>query len=397
MPRMTTPERDGNAVTRSRDAIVRLACRLSGCEHGQSDSDTDTDTGGAADSALLTIGTGPPGARDAAPVSGNAITVAGLSKVYSGGVVGAQDIDIEVRAGEIVSILGPNGAGKSTILNVIVGLLRPTTGSVTVHDVPSTDVRRTSRLVGVALQSTGLDPSMTAREHMRAQAALYEVSRRDADQRGAYLLETLGLSPYVDRQVVHFSVGLQRRLVLALALVHDPSVIVFDEPTAGLDPQSRRLMWDLLEQLRDEGRTVVFSTQILEEADVLASRVYVIDGGKVVAAGAPAELRRRYGEQVLRVRVAERIDAAAELLTTQLPELGVPRRDAGALVFDAGGGDAPLQKAADLLAVAGVEVLEISLGRPSLEEAFVQLTGRAVRSEPLVNSSMSGGALCRCQ
>ncbi|GAA2622474.1 ABC transporter ATP-binding protein [Streptomyces vastus] len=394
-----TDKRLRGRLSKAKTAVVQTACRLAGCE--------EESAAPKAEVQLLQIGMAVPaeGHVGRSPGTGGAndgsgepsVVVSNLSKVYPGGVKGADNVDLHAAPGEIVSVLGPNGAGKSTILNMIVGLIRPTHGEITVHGVPSTDVRKLARFVGVALQSTGLDPSMTAREHFEVQAALYGVPKETATECASALLAALGLGEYVDRQVVHFSIGLQRRLVLALALVHDPQVIVFDEPTAGLDPQSRRLMWELLERLRSEGRTIVFSTQILEEADVLAQRVYVIDSGRVVAQGPPAELRKAYGEHTLRVRIAGSLDRAQELIAAKLPELGEGRKDSDALVFTSTESRPDADGLMKVLEEADVELLELSVGRPSLEDAFVRLTGSAVRTEPLINANASGGPLCRCQ
>ena len=381
---------------RGRDAVVRAACRVAGCEHDA--------PAGADGRQLLQMTESPSATALSTPALGTAgrsgtpsVVVSNLTKVYSGGVIGASDISIEAHPGEIVAVLGPNGAGKSTILNTIVGLLRPTEGSVTVHGVPSTDVRRLGQLVGVALQSTALDESMTAREHFEVQAALYGMPRDLGVKCADALLEMFGLTAYVDRQVRHFSVGLQRRLTLALALVHDPPVIVSDEPTAGLDPQSRRFLWNLMEAARQEGRTILFSTQLLEEADMLAQRLYVVDGGQIVAQGPPAELRKAYGEHTVRVRVAGQLDEAAKLIAAELPEFGDGRQDNDALVFTSVGQRPDTSRLIEVLDRGDVDLLEVSVGRPSLEDAFVRLTGSSIRTEPLVNLGQTGGLQCRCQ
>jgi ABC-2 type transport system ATP-binding protein len=293
-------------------------------------------------------------------------------------------------------VVGPNGAGKSTTLNMISGLLHPTRGTATVAGIPTTDTRRLGSVLGVALQTSGLDPAMTALEHFEVQGALYGMSRSETATCTKSLIETFGLTPYAGRQIAQFSVGLQRRLVLALAMIHDPAVIVLDEPTAGLDPQSRRMVWEMLGQLQQQGRTIIFSTQLLEEADTLAQRIYVIADGRVVAQGSPAELRQTYGELSIRVRVAGPLDAAADALAAKLPSLAEPRRDGDSLVYLAAQESPEAALVAGTLTDAGIDYLEVSIGRPSLEDAFVRLTGEAVRVEPLVSMGSSGGPLCRC-
>jgi ABC-2 type transport system ATP-binding protein len=312
------------------------------------------------------------------------LVTGGLTKVYLGNVVGARDITIQANAGEIVAVVGPNGAGKSTTLNMLAGLLTPTSGSATILGIPVTDVRRLARILGVALQTSGLDPAMTGREHFQTQAALYGLPAATAAESTANLLRLFGLQPYADRQVAQYSGGLQRRLVLALALVHDPSVIILDEPTAGLDPQSRRMVWDLLARLRQEGRTILFSTQLLEEADILAQRLYVVNDGVVVAEGPPAQLREAYGELSVKVRLPGALDSTAEMLAAKLPQLAPPRRHSDCLVFATTRGSGDAERILALLEDTGTEYLELTVGRPSLEDAFVHLTGASVRPEPLL-------------
>jgi ABC-2 type transport system ATP-binding protein len=250
-------------------------------------------------------------------------------------------------------------------------------------------------VLGVALQTAGLDPAMTAIEHFEVQGSLYGVSRATTMAHATSLIEKFGLTPYATRQVAQFSVGLQRRLVLALALLHDPPVIIMDEPTAGLDPQSRRMVWDLLDRLRQEGRAIIFSTQLLEEAGLLAQRIYVISGGRVVAQGTPAELRTAYGELTVRVQVVGLLDPVEQLLATVLPGLGEARRDNDSLVYTTGHDNDTAARLVSVLNDAAVEYLQVTIGRPSLEDAFVTLTGAEGGAEPLLSLVPSGG-VCRC-
>lgn len=374
--------------SRSTAAVTRIACRLAGCEESTPTSESPVQ--------LHQIGTAPPAGPVAAPTGRIAVKADRLTKVYPGDVTGAEEVSIQARTGEIVAVVGPNGSGKSTTLNMLAGLLRPTGGTAEISGVRSTDVKRLGKVLGVALQTSGLDPAMTANEHFEVQGALYGMGRRLTADCAAGLLEMFGLDAYADRQVAQFSVGLQRRLVLALSMLHDPSVIILDEPTAGLDPQSRRMVWKLMEQARHEGRTILFSTQLLEEADVLAQRLYVIDGGRVVAEGPPSELRESYGELTLRVRVSGALDEAAALLAAGLPGLGTARQDGDCLVFSAVSSGEEAGRVAAVLGDSGVELLEVSVGRPSLEDAFVRLTGSAIRPEPLVTAGGGGGTICRC-
>jgi ABC-2 type transport system ATP-binding protein len=381
-----TPDAEKSWISRRKEGIKHIGCWLI----GHVEDPTEADPVPPAD--LIR----PDGivlrSSSSADLGPPTVTTSGLTKVYPGNVVGARDISIQAHGGEIVAVVGPNGAGKSTTLNMLAGLLAPTGGSATILDVPVTDIKRLARVVGVALQTSGLDPAMTGREHFHTQAALYGLPRARAAESTANLLELFGLQPYADRQVANYSGGLQRRLVLALALVHDPSVIIMDEPTAGLDPQTRRMVWDLLARLRQGGRTILFSTQLLEEADILAQRLYVINDGGVVAEGTPAQLREAYGELSVKVRLPGGLDSTAEMLAGKLPRLAPPRRESDCLVFTTTHGSRDAERILALLEDTATEYLELTVGRPSLEDAFVRLTGATVRPEPLLTAAASSHA-----
>src|ERR687893_1937752 len=220
---------------------------------------------------------------------GNGIEVDGLVREFKGGIRAVDGIDLRVEPGEIHAFLGPNGAGKSTTVLILTTLLPPTAGTARVagHDI----VREGARVrgaIGAALQEAALDPLLTGREHMRLQTALQGVPKAERRPRGDELLERVGLADAADRKVRGYSGGMKRRLDLALALVHRPRILFLDEPTTGLDPQSRTALWEEVARLAREERVTVFlTTQYLEEADVLADRVGIIDRGTIVAEGTP--------------------------------------------------------------------------------------------------------------
>src|SRR5438445_10290897 len=224
------------------------------------------------------------------------IEAEGLVREFKGGIRAVDGVSLAVATGEIYGFLGPNGAGKSTTVHVLTTLLPPTGGraSVAGFDVVAraTGVRGG---VGAAPQEVALDPHLTGREHLRLQSSLHGWNRSDGGRRGAELLERVGLLGAADRKVATYSGGMKRRLDLALALVHRPRVLFLDEPTTGLDPQSRAALWDEVRRLAREGATVFLTTQYLEEADVLADRVGIIDRGRIVAEGTPAELKAAIG------------------------------------------------------------------------------------------------------
>src|SRR5580765_601018 len=247
----------------------------------------------------------------------NGIEVEGLVRRFKD-VVAVDGIDLTVAPGEIYGFLGPNGAGKSTTVHMLTTLLPPTAGRATVagfdvvHDGPK--VRAT---IGAALQETALDPFLSGREHLRLQASLHGIRGAERSERIDRLLARVGLTSAGDRKVRTYSGGMKRRLDLALSLIHRPSILFLDEPTTGLDPQSRTALWEEVGRLaHDEGVTVFLTTQYLEEADVLADRVGIIDRGRIAAEGTPASLKAEIGRpsvEVVPADPAERGDVAAVL------------------------------------------------------------------------------------
>src|SRR5438270_10031021 len=248
----------------------------------------------------------------------NGIEAEGLVRVFKKGPRAVDGIDLNVAPGEIYGFLGPNGAGKSTTTLMLTTLLPPTSGSARVggHDVVREGAQVRS-VIGAALQEAALDPLLTGSEHMRLQTALHGLDRRERSVRGAQLLERVGLAEAAGRKVGGYSGGMKRRLDLALALVHRPRILFLDEPTTGLDIQSRAALWEEVSRLAaDDGVTVFLTTQYLEEADILADRVGIIDRGKIVAEGTPAELKAEIGQPTLEaipINAADRPVLAAAL------------------------------------------------------------------------------------
>jgi ABC-2 type transport system ATP-binding protein len=308
-----------------------------------------------------------------------AIEVEGLVRDFKGGVRAVDGIDLAVAPGEIYGFLGPNGAGKSTTVLVLTTLLPPSAGSARVAGL---DVVRQGaavrRAIGASLQESALDPFLTGREHMRLQGALHGLPKRERMARGAELLERVGLSEAADRKVGGYSGGMKRRLDLALALLHHPRLLFLDEPTTGLDPQSRAALWDEVRRLaRDEGVTVFLTTQYLEEADVLANRVGIIDRGKIVAEGTPAELKAAIGcESVEAVPVdpGERERVAEVLAGFGEPAAAAP--SAVAVQLRDGAGELPgIVRALDS---EGLRVADLRLHSPTLDDVFLAKTGRSL-------------------
>ena len=309
--------------------------------------------------------------------STNNIEVEGLERKFKNGPLAVAGIDLQVNPGEIYGFLGPNGAGKSTTVHMLTTLLPPTGGSARVagHDVVAEGPAVRSA-IGAALQEAALDPHLTGREHMRLQTALHGLPRSERVARGDALIERVGLSEAADRKVNGYSGGMKRRLDLALALVHGPRVLFLDEPTTGLDPQSRAALWDEVARLAGaEGVTVFLTTQYLEEADQLADRVGIIDGGKIVAEGTPAALKAEIGRPSLEVVPTEpgegdRVLAVLERFGERVPA----SREAVAVRLS--GGAEQLTDIVRGLDAEGLRVADIDLRAPSLDDVFLEKTGR---------------------
>ena len=309
----------------------------------------------------------------------NGIRVEGLRREFEGGIVAVDGVDLEVAPGEIYGFLGPNGAGKSTTVLMLTTLLPPTSGSASVAglDVATQgpDVRRA---IGAALQEAALDDFLTGWEHIELQGGLHGLSAADRRRRGNELLARVGLTEAAERKVGGYSGGMKRRLDLALALIHEPSVLFLDEPTTGLDPQSRSALWEEVERLsRERGVTVFLTTQYLEEADVLADRVGIIDRGVIVAEGSPASLKAEIGRVSLEAVPANPTER--ERLRDVLSRFGSPAAAGpkGEAVRLADGAEqmADIVRALD---ADGIVVAELLLHQPSLDDVFLEKTGRSL-------------------
>jgi ABC-2 type transport system ATP-binding protein len=290
-------------------------------------------------------------------------------------LVAVAGVDLEIAPGEIYAFLGPNGAGKTTTVRMLTTLLRPTAGSARVaeHDVVE-DPAAVRRAIGVALQEAALDPLMTGRELIQLQATLHGLHRAEGKRRASSLLRRVGLEQAADRRVGTYSGGMRRRLDLATALVHEPTVLFLDEPTTGLDPVSRKAIWEEVAKLNRDGTTVFLTTQYLEEADRVANRVGIIDHGRIVAEGTPASLKAEVGRPHLEVVLA---DGTAERAEEVLRRFGrpLPSKDGAALVeLERGAASiAPVVRALD---DAGLAVESLDLVEPTLDDVFVHKTGQ---------------------
>jgi len=302
-----------------------------------------------------------------------AIEVSGLRKSYGGTVV-LDGVDLSVRAGTVTALLGPNGAGKTTIVNILSTLLRPDGGTA---EVNGADVVRRPDAVRAAIGLTGqfsaVDKLLTGEENLMLMARLRHLGAKRSKTRVAELLEQFELVEAARKPLATYSGGMQRRLDLAMTLVAAPSVIFLDEPTTGLDPRSRHTMWDIVRTLVAEGTTVLLTTQYLDEADELAHRIAVLDGGRIVADGTPDELKRLVPGGHLKLRFADDtgLDSASRVLDES-------SRDDAALTLTVpnDGGTGALRAVLDRLDAADIEVADLSIHTPDLDDVFFALTGK---------------------
>jgi ABC-2 type transport system ATP-binding protein len=308
-----------------------------------------------------------------------AIEAEKLVREFRKGPRAVDAIDLSVAPGEIYGFLGPNGAGKSTTVLMLTTLLPPTSGSARVAGF---DVRREGPKVrasiGAALQEAALDPLLTGREHLRLQATLQALPRNERRARGDELLERVGLAEAGDRRVRGYSGGMKRRLDLALALIHRPRVLFLDEPTTGLDVQSRTALWQEVERLaRDDGVTVFLTTQYLEEADALANRVGIIDHGQIVAEGTPAALKAEVGRPTVEAMPLNEADKGR--LADVFARFGEPCGSAhDGVAVRLRSGEVQLAELVRALDAEGLRFENLQLHQPTLDDVFLAKTGRSL-------------------
>ncbi|HUY30181.1 MAG TPA: ATP-binding cassette domain-containing protein [Acidimicrobiales bacterium] len=305
-----------------------------------------------------------------------AIEVDGLVKRFSGDVLALDGVSFEVERGSVYGLLGPNGAGKTTVVRILTTILRPDRGRASVlgHDVVAAPELVRS-LFGLAGQYAAVDENLTGRENLRMVGRLNHLSRPVVAARSAELLEQFELSDAADRTLKTYSGGMRRRLDLAAALVASPGVLFLDEPTTGLDPQARIGLWGVIEQLVEQGTTVLLTTQYLEEADRLASRVAVVDHGRVIAEGTPAALKADLGATVLEIGLHDAETAARAATALAHVSEKRPRVLGSDIEIAADGGPRIATAALRALDQEGIEPLRFALREPSLDDVFLSLTG----------------------
>jgi ABC-2 type transport system ATP-binding protein len=312
-----------------------------------------------------------------------------LSKSYPGArrqaIVALDGLDLTVPEGALYGLLGPNGAGKTTTLRILCTLLAPDSGEVRVAGVDAlSDPRTVRRLLGYVAQEVALDKILTGRELLALQGDLYHVPPRICRDRIEELVERLGMEEWIDRRCGSYSGGMRRRLDLATGLLHRPRLLVLDEPTVGLDIESRGAIWSVLRRLREEGTTILLSSHYLEEVDALADRLAILDAGRVIAEGTPLELKAALGGDRVTLKVREFSDAAEAERVRELlqPCPGVRQ----VVVTQAQGyslnlvidNEAVIERLRQQLAEVQLPVFALSSSRPSLDDVYLQATGRTL-------------------
>ncbi|MFF0544012.1 daunorubicin resistance protein DrrA family ABC transporter ATP-binding protein [Nocardia thailandica] len=313
-----------------------------------------------------------------------AVEVRGLAKSY-GKVRVLKNIDLEIPAGTVLGLLGPNGAGKTTTVRIVTTLLRPDAGSVRVAGVDVLGDPATARTrIGLSGQYAAVDANLTGYENLRMVARLYGMSKKQSIARAEELLGALGLDHAAGRRAGTYSGGMARRLDLAGALVARPPVVVLDEPTTGLDPRGRLDMWKVIGDLVTDGTTVLLTTQYLEEADLLADRISVIDKGTVIARGSADELKTSIGGDRLTVTLAPGQDPGPAMTVLRQVGIGEPLHEPGTdeVAIVVGDGTRTMVEALRRLDDAGVCVADATVVRPTLDDVFLSLTGTPAAPAP---------------
>ena len=318
------------------------------------------------------------------------IDVKDLTLIYSNGTKAVDNISFKVKKGDFFGFLGPNGAGKSTTIKVLTTLLRKTSGTVNVAGLDiDKDAKEIRKMIGVQSQDTSVDGDLTGRENLMLQGHFQQLSGKNLEKRVAELLNLVDLEKFADKKVRNYSGGMKKRLDLATTLVHNPQLIFLDEPTTGLDPQSRSAIWEYLEKLNQKEETTIFlTTQYMEEADRLCKTLAIIDDGRIVATGSPAELKQQLGVDLIKINLKNCAKDKAEAMTLfksltgvrEIAESGdcinIYAKNADKLIAD-------IVRALDSLEI---RLAGISYSSPTLDDVYLQKTGKRIRTEELVKA-----------
>jgi daunorubicin resistance ABC transporter ATP-binding subunit len=330
----------------------------------------------------------------------NLIEVSNLVETYPSGTQAVRDISFNVPQGDIFGFLGPNGAGKSTTIKILTTLLHKTSGKVTIGgynlDTKAGSIRK---IIGVQSQETVLDDDLTARENLVLQGQLQQMNSDAIKKRVDELLNMLSLADVADKRTLQFSGGMRKRLDLASALVHKPKLLFLDEPTTGLDPQSRLTVWEYLAKLnKEEGITIFLTTQYMEEADRLCKELCIIDNGIIVAQGSPSALKREIGADSIKINIENNgqkseNNSKAKQLLTNLPSVDHIIESEEGLTVYAKNASSIVADIVRTLDREKIKIATVSFSSPNLDDVFLKHTGKRIRPEVLTKKPTQGGGL----
>ena len=318
----------------------------------------------------------------------NILLVEELHKTYGKDILAVDGISFAVKKGEIFGFLGPNGAGKSTTIKILTTLLEKSSGKVTIDGLDiDDDQAKVRRIIGYSSQEVGVDDDLTARENLLLQCSFHHISKKKAKEKAEELLKTVRLAEAADRRLRTFSGGMRKRLDLASALVSEPKILFLDEPTTGLDPQSRQDIWDYIVKLNRQGMTIFLTTQYMDEADRLAGRLCIVDQGKIAAEGTPSELKAQIGADKITLHFKaddfSSCDKARELME-RLPGVQEVGQCRDGLIAENGlivmtkNGSAMITQIVRAMDNAGINIEQLNLSAPTLDEVFLKLTGKTL-------------------
>jgi len=314
------------------------------------------------------------------PKDSTIIETKGLTKKF-GDLVAVDEVGLEIREGEVFGLLGPNGAGKTTLISMLCTILAPSSGSAKVngHDVLEKPglVRKS---IGIVFQDPSLDDRLTGRENLELHAMLYNIDKKTREKRIEKVLEIVELKDRADGLVRTYSGGMRRRLEIARGLVHYPKVLFLDEPTLGLDPQTREHVWSYIKQLaRQEKITIVMTTHYMEEADILCNRIAIIDNGKIIALGTPNRLKRMTGTETIVVKVAD--SGRAKIKGKIKKAFPKSKEIDGKFVIPVKNAEREIKRVCEKARKLRIDFMEVSMHKPTLNDVFLHLTGREIREE----------------
>jgi ABC-2 type transport system ATP-binding protein len=327
-----------------------------------------------------------PTSSPATTVSAAVIRTEALTKAYPGSELVAVDrLDLEVGAGEVFGLLGPNGAGKTTTAGMLTGRVIPTSGRAVIAGIDVVSAPALAKqIIGVVSQQNTLDRQLTVWENLYFHGRLFGVAAKASRKMSDQLLEQFNLTRWAQASVYALSGGMAQRLMVARSIFHRPAVLFLDEPTAGLDPQSRLALWDILRELNAQGQTIVLTTHYMEEADQLCDRVAIMDHGRILALDTPAGLKQHLGvDTVVTVKLADSsaadLDGLAAALRVRIPEITRTREVGSGLELHVAGAERLVPRVVGGAEDAGFSLGDVSVAQPSLEDVFIQMTGKALR------------------